>query len=590
VRPGGFVARFAGRRASWFAPALALEVALPTIAMGFYSDDWTQLASFDGRGPSPHPTFDLYDFASPDTGVARAIARGPFPWFTDPAIKIHFLRPLTSLVTALDHALFGLAPLGYHLDAIAWYVACAALVGWVLRRLLPSSPAVANVAACLWAIDEAHQQPVGWLASRHVEVGGLFALAALGLHVAWRRDGLSAGRWLAPIAFALALAGSESGLAALAFVLAFEIFERAGTLRRRAQAALEATLPWLALLGVYAVIYKGLGCGAAHNGAYFDPAVHPLRFLAAVALRYPLLVGDALLNVPSDLSNILPRAPFYVAAAIGVALYAGLFRAIRGELTIEERRALALLGLGAAASLFVSLGAFPGGRVLFLPSLFTSTLFALVLLRARGAASGSRALRRVGFVVTLVFHVVLAPLVFVVDSLGTGAMARRAEGATDALVAEGIVGRRVVLVAGSDPFTSLYPMSVLAARHEPLARTWHILSMAKATHRITRVDARTLRVEILGGRMFEGAFETVVRSPREAPLEPGDRVALEGAVVTVLASDHGAPTALEYAMDRSLDDDDVRVVTWQDGAPRRVDLPIGGAEEIAWSPGPTGLF
>ncbi|HEY4119216.1 MAG TPA: hypothetical protein VGM56_15220, partial [Byssovorax sp.] len=112
----------------------------------------------------------------------------------------------------------------------------------------------------------------------------------------------------------------------------------------------------------------------------------------------------------------------------------------------------------------------------------------------------------------------------------------------------------------------------------------------KATHRITRVDARTLRVEILGGRMFEGAFETVVRSPREAPLEPGDRVALEGAVVTVLASDHGAPTALEYAMDRSLDDDDVRVVTWQDGAPRRVDLPIGGAEEIAWSPGPTGLF
>src|SRR4051812_992692 len=111
------------RRSTALIFALGVLLGLSTLQIGFFTDDYPFVAYLDGAVPSRAAALGLYDFARADpANIQELVQHGPYPWWTDPELKLRFFRPLSSGLLALDHALFGHAPLGYHVHAVLWYV------------------------------------------------------------------------------------------------------------------------------------------------------------------------------------------------------------------------------------------------------------------------------------------------------------------------------------------------------------------------------------------------------------------------------------------------------------------------------------
>src|SRR5882724_2555685 len=112
------LARLFGHRYALVATVgLGMLLGLSTLWIGFYGDDYTFLAFLETPGPKQPSTFDLYEFSHGRADTDLLMARGPFPWWTDPDLKLRFFRPISSALFLLDHAIFGHAPLGYHIHA-----------------------------------------------------------------------------------------------------------------------------------------------------------------------------------------------------------------------------------------------------------------------------------------------------------------------------------------------------------------------------------------------------------------------------------------------------------------------------------------
>jgi protein O-mannosyl-transferase len=129
-----------------------------------------------------------------------------------------YFRPIATLSFALDHALHGQNPAGFHLTNLALHLACVALLfGW-LRQQGNRLGAVA-LATSLWALAPRLAECVAWMSGRTDVLAGLFSLGALRLWTApgERSTARDAG------ACALLFAGLLSKEVALAAVVACSV-------------------------------------------------------------------------------------------------------------------------------------------------------------------------------------------------------------------------------------------------------------------------------------------------------------------------------------------------------------------------------
>lgn len=131
----------------------------------------------------------------------------------------HFYRPAVNLSFALDHALWGLAPQGYHLTDLLLLGACAGLLAaFVMQRGGRGAIAAAVAAGLLFAAHPVHLNILPVPARRADTLCLLFILSAL----------MSAGirgcaRWWLPALFTLLAVGAkETG--ALAPLLVFVLY------------------------------------------------------------------------------------------------------------------------------------------------------------------------------------------------------------------------------------------------------------------------------------------------------------------------------------------------------------------------------
>lgn len=573
----------ASRLAPRAALALAALLALPSLGGGFCADDIPLVLRLEGRLPGTHDALTLYRFADGTTrGVAEHTARGFFPWFTSPHLKLSFMRPLAGAMWRLDHALFGRDALGYHAHSIAWLLLLVGAAAALYRRAL--RPGLAALAALLFAVSDTHAVAVGWLASRHALVGATLALAGVALHVRARESGRPRGHLLALPCAALGLCASETALGVLAYLLAYELVGRGDAPARRARAA----LPAAALAAGYVVTYKLLGHGVGGTAAYLDPVAQPGAFLAAAPARAAILLGSFLGGVPAD---VVALGPDVGAAAVGVgvalallsgALLASAWRA----LDPSERPALRWLLTGAALSVTPALGGFPGSRLLLGPSIGGAALLALLLSHAHTRARAEGRGWRVVLALLALLHCARPPLTFglVVHKL-------RQSAAVSARLARdpglSVTGRTaLVVLTASDPLLAYDAAARLLETGETARARW-TLSMARRDHEVTRVGDDALELRVLGGAMLESWAERLYRDPAEG-FRAGDVVPLEGAEVRVLEAPGGAPTRIAVRFDRPLDDPTLTFATWRDGALRRVALPrVGEALRLPYTPGPT---
>lgn len=550
--------------------ALAALVCVPSLFMGFFIDDYLHLLTVEGRFDLASP-LDVFRFAGGDADeLKRFMNEGPLPWFTYLDIKLHFYRPLSSLLMLLDNRLFGDAAFLYHLHSLIWYVALVALAGLLYRRSL--GPA-ALVAMALYALDEAHVIPAVWWSNRNALVAAVPALAGFLAHLRWREAGWRWGLPLSLLGYAVGFAGAEAALGIMGYLGAYELLGRRDAWQRRIGALLPAALLSVLYLGWY----KAKGYGVSGSGVYIDP-IHEFADFAALAPgRLAMMLSNQFLTLPIEAPVVVRglELPLVLLSAGVLAAFALLMRPAWREADAETRRALTWLMAGAVLSTAPTLATFPSGRLMTLPSLGTAAALAILLCHAWSRRAGKpwRALALLLLFVHAAGPLAIwtgLPVLFArLDDTGRAAILDPAIAREDA--------RDVSQIALNppDPFVGMYPYLVRLQARAPMPATWQVLSLAPHAHRYTRVDDRTLEMEIIDGEMFTMLFEQLVRSPKR-PMLPGDTVDVEAFRARVIDVGEYGPTRVRFTFKKSLDDPSIELLEWGGKGFRRLAPPPVG--------------
>jgi len=515
-------------------------------------------------------------------------ARGEYPWWIDERVRGEPFRALSDWLFRVDHAFFGNTPLGYHIHSLIWWAFALMACALVLGRALPG--AVGTLALLLFAVDEAHVMPVSWIANRNA----LVALAPMLLGLwAWMRgceEGWRPGTWLALGGIALGMAGSELGVAVLAYFVAYALL---GAPAANLRARVLRLAPIVTLGIVYALFYRLLDYDSSGSGVYHDPIHDPAGFLAGIATGAPTLLASGIAGLGADFWFAVPSLrPVQVAvgcaAAIGLLL---LLRACWPHVDEAVRRGVRWLLAGSALSLIPAAAVFPSDRMLLVPGIGLSAALATVLVQAYR----SRRMRRRWLLVGVggylaVVHLLLAPLLAVfVQNLLARHGRESLQLAASPVVADA-AGKETILVFAPDHVVSVYLPVMIGHLGGPAPKSWRPLSIAPYDHRLRRSGPRTLELEVEpGGVMLRSIFEELYRDPRN-PLAPGALIERGLLRAEILAADDRGPTRVAFHFDRDLSDPSLYFLVWQDGELRRADLPAAGEEVfLKRTPGPGGF-
>ncbi|MGH7358008.1 MAG: hypothetical protein ACREJR_04230, partial [Candidatus Rokuibacteriota bacterium] len=186
------------RRLAWAAPVVVAGVSflvfLPALDNGFVWDDRPNLLA------NPH---------------YRGLGWDRLRWMATAFHMGHYI-PTTWLSLALDHAAWGMNPVGYHLTNVVLHALNAGLFCLVAARLLRRATALtgwplavaASGAALFFAIHPLRVESVAWVTERRDLVSGAFLLVTVLLYLsAGETEGAPRRGWLAAsvVTFGLAL-------------------------------------------------------------------------------------------------------------------------------------------------------------------------------------------------------------------------------------------------------------------------------------------------------------------------------------------------------------------------------------------------
>ncbi|MBN1489668.1 MAG: hypothetical protein JXA69_07105 [Phycisphaerae bacterium] len=495
-------------------PVLAgLLLALPGLWGGLNTDDLMMRALTVGRRPLPgiedtpwQPNTILVGDADYNHTL---MDYGWIPWWADPECRIIFLRPLTAVTHMLDYLVWPDQPWLMHLQSLLWYALLIAAAAMLYRRVLGHAmPAwFAALAALLFAIDYRHAMPVGWIANRCTLSAALFTCLSLLAYDRWRQDGWKPGAALAPLALAASLLSKESGLCALAYLLAYAVFLDRGPLWRR----LAAMVPCLLVGVAWAACYKMFGYGAFASGGYIEPLHDPVLFAEQFARNAPILLLSQLGVPSSDTSLFLSASAFWWHWGWAI-VYLALLSVLLAPLLARDRVArfwaagmvLCVVPVCATVTndrllMFVSLGAM-GLLAQWLGAWTHRTLPV-----PRSAVR--RGLVRVFAPVLIGVHVVVAIILFPVSTMymqksGTYFNEYFATFPQDAQIEE----QTVVVVNAISWYSHLFLIQSRRYTGKPLPERSLSLLPSAAPGTLTRTDARTLVVRPTLGYLPPAGF------------------------------------------------------------------------------------
>lgn len=565
-------------RAMWIAVALAIALTAPSLFATLYCDDLLFVTRLDGTFPSPKPgPFSLYELA-----LGGPENRTPF-WWTHPELHLKFLRPLASGLFALDHALWNRTAWPYHVHSLAWFGASVALASALYRRLL--GPREGAFASILFALAPTHALAAAWPSARHVAIAGAFSFAALLLHLRARERGRFP--FASVVLVALAMATGEVSLGVLAYVFAYEAFGREEGIGAR----VKAFAPYAVLAAAYVVVYRLGNYGAHHSGNYADPMSDPAAFVGNLPAHIGPLMTSTFLGIPADASVAFPAlvVPTLLVGTVLTLVFAWLLRGAVGHVDAAVQRTMRWLVIGAILACAPGMAGIVGDRAIFLPSLGFAAAMSLALLHGARAVDGKRSMVARGLVLLFgLLQCVLAPLGLFVQTASFAKSSRAAEKVIASSEIPRTPGTHVFGVGIGDPLIGMYLGPGLAVARGSALRV-DLLSVSFHDHAIRRLGERVIEVEVLDGALLEHGFETVVR-PKSAPLERGDFIENDGFRIQIQDATGGRVKRFAVTFDRSVDDPQIALIVWKDGALRRVAAPeIGDTLTIRHEVGPVGF-
>src|SRR5436190_7626036 len=249
--------------------------------------------------------------------------------FFDPTVSWRaFYRPLVWSSWALDYAVWGTSPFGWHITSIALNVVTTVVIALIVWRLL-GRWGVAILTAALFALHPAHTEAVAWINGRTDEGCGFFYFPAVLFFVIFlqRRAANRPSTLLYVLALVFAvcvLLSKETGVTLpLIFLLTDLVFFTGIVALREARAwrgLLLTHLPFFALAAVYVVLRLGLlATGVVTNVFPGLTISRPQAVLDAqsnnILLLSGLWTGPGL---PTEWSNLAKVTVVLAAIAVGV--------------------------------------------------------------------------------------------------------------------------------------------------------------------------------------------------------------------------------------------------------------------------------
>jgi protein O-mannosyl-transferase len=393
-----------GWTAALLVAAVAAAVNLAALRPGFIHDD--------------HRIVEQNEWIR-DLGHLPEIFRNGY-WTVDARSVPNLYRPVTILSFALNHAVSGLAPLGYRLTNLALHVLCALLLLVLARRLLEApAPPVADAAApphgaallagLLFAVHPVHAEVLGEVVGRAELLAAAGTLAGVIAFLRGRGAGGGRGRWAwyatALGCFAVAALSKENGFVAPILALLADRLLAPRPLAWRFHAAAAALLAaCLALrVAVLGGIAPVMSIHPIDNPIVGAPFLQGRLTAIAVLGRYArLLVWPAHQSIDYSFDAIpLARGLLDPRVLFGLVVVLGWGVGLACAWRRAPRAAFACAWIGVAllpvANLIVPIGTIMAERLLYLPSAGVALLAAAgggaLERRWRGDPEGSTARR-----------------------------------------------------------------------------------------------------------------------------------------------------------------------------------------------------
>jgi hypothetical protein len=583
----GLTARALALLAAPAAPAAIIAVALllssGVLWLSVASDDHLLSLALDPqagiRGLRRAP-WDLFSFAKDADSVRALMEEGVFPWWSDPAVRINFFRPLSSLTHWLDQVLLARGPARVdvllargparvdqlwpgraalmHLHSWLWFAALLGVVNAIYRRLCGSA-SLAALALALFAWDDARAYTIGWICNRNGLIALAFGFAALLAHDRARRAGSRAARWLAPLWLALGLLSGETALQVCAYLFAYALFIDQGSRRARAV----SLAPYALVVVAWRVLYTALGYGAFGSGLYIDPGRDPGAFAQAVVERLPVLLAAQYAGVISELTDGLPVIAPRIAPLFAplCALCVALVLALLWPLLRRDR----MLRFWLTGSLLASLpvcGVSPSDRVLTATALGGAAALASLLVALLEGMQPLARWRLLGGAALGVVNLVIAPLLLPLRIQGVDRVEDVLERADGSISSAPEMARKTLILINPplDPFAVFFPLYRASHRVQRPGRfRWLTTGVSELS--LERVDARTLRVTPRAGFMSNSS-QWMLRDPRRR-MHAGQTVALEGVHFEVESLNaRGLPARVLVRFEVPLEDPSLDWMRW----------------------------
>jgi hypothetical protein len=290
---------------------LALAAYAPALGGWFLSDDAMIGGIYDGNDVNW-------------SHVGRTFA---MDWRGFNGAETRFFRPLVVITLALDAALWGLQPWGFHLTNVLLHGLVASLVVAVGTRL-GASRSAALLGGALFALEPLHPESVAWISGRTDLVYALPALASIAAFLEHRRTGARSVLALAVALYVLALLAKENAVAIPLIVLVLDL-----SLPRRPphRAPNASTTFALGLYGAASLLY--VAWRTRIFGGVF--AGHQAKFYHAPEGNFTRVTSDFVSNLELFLFPFNRQIDDQLALHIGASLailalaFAGLWSALR---------------------------------------------------------------------------------------------------------------------------------------------------------------------------------------------------------------------------------------------------------------------
>ncbi len=309
-------------------------------------------------------------------------------------------RPVVMLTYALNYAMGGEDPEGYHLFNILVHAANGIWV-FVLLEALFRHRAFSLLAALLFVLHPIRTEGVASIVGRAESLSTFFMLAAWWLYAQARRAERRAWLWLSVASFALATLCKESAFAFAAFLPLTDFITGPGRVRDRFRfrATLLRYSPFVAALVLVVLLRHWVLGGLA--ALYINPVSNPLvnadgwtRFLTATHVfgRYLALLAFPR-NLSADYSyNQIPLATsifawkVLVPLALLVLLLAGTVVAARRFPILFFSGFVLFAGFALTSNWIRPIGTIMGERLMYFPALGFNCAVVFVLCKGLESA------------------------------------------------------------------------------------------------------------------------------------------------------------------------------------------------------------